>query len=60
VTWTWLIEALNHEATDFINKPIHRSALDAALHRAEERIKSAKVDATITGNVKRKTFGSSK
>jgi anti-anti-sigma factor len=45
------VEALNHEATDFINKPIHRSALDAALHRAEERIKSAKADATITGNI---------
>lgn len=44
------VKALNHEATDFINKPIHRSALDAALLRAEERIKSAKADATITGN----------
>jgi len=45
------VEALNHEATDFINKPIHRSALDAALNRAEERIKSSKMDTTITGNV---------
>jgi anti-anti-sigma factor len=45
------VEALNHEATDFINKPIHRSALDAALQRAEERIKTAKTDASITGNV---------
>lgn len=45
------IKALNHEATDFINKPIHRSALDAALQRAEERIKSAKADATITGSI---------
>lgn len=45
------VEALNHEATDFINKPIHRSALDAALNRAEERIKSSKTGATITGNV---------
>jgi anti-anti-sigma factor len=45
------VEALNHEATDFINKPIHRSALDAALNRAEERIKLSKTDATITGAV---------
>jgi anti-anti-sigma factor len=45
------VEALNHEATDFINKPIHRSALDAALNRAEERIKSSKTDATISGSV---------
>ena len=41
------VKALNHEATDFINKPIHRSALDAALQRAEERIKAAEADATI-------------
>ena len=45
------VEALNREATDFINKPIHRSALDAALHRAEDRIKSAKSDTTITGTI---------
>jgi anti-anti-sigma factor len=45
------VEALNREATDFINKPIHRSALDAALHRAEERIKSAKLETTITGTI---------
>jgi len=32
------VEALNHEATDFINKPISRSALDAALQRAQERL----------------------
>ncbi|CCK81096.1 response regulator [Desulfobacula toluolica] len=32
------VDALNHEATDFINKPISRSALDAALHRAKERL----------------------
>jgi len=42
------VKALNHEATDFINKPIHRSALDAALHRAEERLKSAVKDAAVT------------
>ncbi|MGE0082786.1 MAG: response regulator [Desulfococcaceae bacterium] len=33
------VKALNLNATDFINKPIHRSALDAALARAEERLK---------------------
>lgn len=43
------VEALNHEATDFINKPIHRAALDAALHRAEERIRTAGSDAAIAG-----------
>lgn len=36
------VEALNHEATDFINKPISRSALDAALHRAQERLNVTK------------------
>ena len=44
------VKALNHEATDFINKPIHRSALEAALHCAEERIKAAKADTTIIGS----------
>lgn len=33
-----VIQALNLEATDFINKPVTRSALDAALKRAEARI----------------------
>ena len=33
------VQALNLNATDFINKPIQRSALDAALARAEERIR---------------------
>ncbi len=32
------IQALNLDATDFINKPIKRTALDAALRRARERI----------------------
>jgi len=32
------IRALNLNATDFINKPVRRSALDEALKRAEERI----------------------
>ena len=32
------VKALNHEATDFINKPINDDALDVALERARERI----------------------
>ncbi len=35
------VQALNLEATDFINKPIQRTALDSALARAEERLKQA-------------------
>jgi anti-anti-sigma factor len=34
------VQALNLDATDFINKPIQRAALDSALKRAEERLKS--------------------
>jgi anti-anti-sigma factor len=41
------VEALNHEATDFINKPISRTALDAALQRAVERLNSAKEDTAV-------------
>jgi CheY-like chemotaxis protein/anti-anti-sigma regulatory factor len=33
-----VIQALNLDATDFINKPIRRAALDAALKRAAERL----------------------
>lgn len=33
------IKALNLDATDFINKPIQRQALNQALKRAEERMK---------------------
>ena len=44
------VKALNHEATDFINKPIHRTALDAALHRAEERIKAAGANTPVIGS----------
>lgn len=33
-----VIQALNLEATDFINKPVTRSALDSALKRAEARL----------------------
>ena len=38
-----VIRALNLDATDFINKPVKRSALDAALKRAEERIRRPSV-----------------
>jgi CheY-like chemotaxis protein/anti-anti-sigma regulatory factor len=34
-----VVRALNLDATDFINKPIGRSALEAALRRAEARLK---------------------
>ncbi len=33
------VKALDLHATDFINKPIQRQALDSALRRAEERLK---------------------
>lgn len=33
-----VVQALNLDATDFINKPIKRTALDAALHRACQRL----------------------
>jgi YesN/AraC family two-component response regulator len=36
------IKALDFNATDFIKKPIQKAALDAALKRAEERLKRAK------------------
>ena len=35
------VQALNLDATDFINKPIQKSALDSALRRAEERLKAS-------------------
>lgn len=41
------VEALNHEATDFIKKPISRSALDAALHRAKERLNAGKPQVSV-------------
>lgn len=40
-----IIRALNLDATDFINKPIGRGALDAALRRAEARLGSDRHDA---------------
>ena len=33
-----VVQALNLDATDFINKPIRRSALEAALRRASDRL----------------------
>ena len=36
------VQALNLSATDFINKPVQKEALEAALKRAEERIHSAR------------------
>lgn len=39
-----VVRALNLDATDFINKPIGRSALDAALKRAEARLESDRPD----------------
>ncbi len=41
------VEALNHEATDFINKPISRTALDAALHRAQKRLHRSQEDIAV-------------
>ena len=35
-----VVQALNLDATDFINKPIKRSSLEAALQRAGERLQS--------------------
>jgi len=39
-----VVRALNLDATDFINKPIGRSALDAALKRAEARLAADRLD----------------
>lgn len=39
-----VVRALNLDATDFINKPIGRSALDAALKRAEARLNDDRRD----------------
>jgi CheY-like chemotaxis protein/anti-anti-sigma regulatory factor len=38
------VQALNLDATDFINKPIKRSALNAALQRATERLRHPRPD----------------
>jgi len=39
-----VVRALNLDATDFVNKPIGRSALDAALKRAEARLNDDRRD----------------
>ncbi len=47
------IEALNLDATDFLNKPIQRHALEQALQRARERIdinRSKKDEITLEGH----------
>ncbi len=36
------IQALNLNATDFVNKPVQRDALNAALKRAEERLSASR------------------
>lgn len=36
------IQALNLSATDFINKPVQKDSLEAALRRAEERLQSSR------------------
>jgi anti-anti-sigma factor len=43
-----VVQALNLDATDFINKPISRKALDAAIRRARHRLTVGKPD---TGTV---------
>jgi len=44
-----VIQALNLDVTDFINKPIRRTSLDAALQRAEARLKNpAAASATLS------------
>jgi DNA-binding response OmpR family regulator len=47
-----IVQALNLDATDFINKPISRTALDAALRRATERLRqpvpeTGRIDFTV-------------
>lgn len=47
-----MVQALNLDATDFINKPIRRSALESALQRAESRLQSPSPSTcTITFNL---------
>lgn len=38
------LQALDLDASDFINKPVEKEALDSALQRAEQRIKSSEND----------------
>ncbi|MDJ0782163.1 MAG: response regulator [Desulfosarcinaceae bacterium] len=57
-----VIQALNLEATDFINKPVTRRALDAALKRAETRLQlrhpqSAEITLKDVGRIARIDIG---
>jgi len=45
------IECLKHDATDFVTKPIHDSALEIALKRAEDRIRMRLQLKTYTENL---------
>ena len=49
-----VIRALNLDATDFINKPVQRKALDAALKRAEARIHSPGSGESATPELERR------
>jgi CheY-like chemotaxis protein/anti-anti-sigma regulatory factor len=49
-----IVQALNLDATDFINKPISRTALEAALRRATERLQqpvpdTGRIDFAVDG-----------
>ena len=51
-----VVQALNLDATDFINKPIRRSSLDAALSRANKRLQMSfpeegRVSCSVTRNI---------
>ena len=48
------IQALQHEAADFINKPIQKQALDVALRRAQEKISLKKQRDQYTHNLEGK------
>ncbi len=48
------IQALQHEASDFINKPIQKQALDVALRRAQEKISLKKQLDEYTHNLEGK------
>lgn len=51
-----IVQALNLEAIDFINKPVKRTALDSALKRAESRLQDAEARLPAV-SMKRKTKG---
>lgn len=51
------IEALDMDASDFINKPVERKALNSALNRAEKRIQFAKkMDLSINSSMDNNHF----